>query len=495
MALAVAASTASLARTTFVAGAVSSVLEARGRILGLHLADVTGDGLLDAVAYVEQVTEEERSRSVEVDGQVVLSVEVVDVTTRRALVFAQRADATFETEPAPRMVPAEAKGFDVADLDGDGRAELLALMPDHVAALDEDGPRVIASVESVLASAGGLPPELDFAQDLDGNGREELLVPTHEGVWVRWDDGHVSNLPEVRGPRSGGEGRLRHGVVLPLVMDGNGDGLQDLVFVQDYGRVRVFLQKRRGEFVRTPMEGRWKLWNDEPSRFAGVAELTGDGWIDVLMSRPTGGEGSAVFLDVYAGRSDATFDEKPSASFDLGKTPKTEGLAFCRVLDLDGDGVSEVLATYLRVGGFQMVRAAVTKTVEVKIRSVILRWNGETFRQVGEVEDEMKVSLKRLSIDYLLSVDGDLDGDGLHDLIRPRGARLRVHRGLPKGGFSRDHAFELPAGDGEGLVGALKVVDLNGDDRDDVVVTRESWDLDHMVLRILVMEAGDGGEE
>lgn len=516
--VAVLAGFVSMAAETGVAYRCSS-LRMTGSVLAVRNGDVTGDGLADVLVLLETTRDEERSKTVESDGEVVLTVESVTVRERAVHVYVQGAGGTFEARVVRLPVSAEAVAMDVADVDGDGRAEVLLLMPDGVdsismaaplpapeqgaAALEPAPPdaRRLVSCDSLFSAVTGFPDSLMLARDLDGDGTAELLVPTLAGLEVYWagDDGYgapaVVPLPSIGRTMAGGS--LVYSQALPIVTDVDGDGLMDAVFLLESGELLAYPEKRRGVFVSRPITALFRTKGEGYTRRMVAAEdVTGDGRLDVVAvklreGKQRGQEGAAT-LEVYAGDAELGVPALPSLSIDLGAPRKGESLAFCQVRDLDSDGRKELLPHFLRAGAMQMVKALVTKSATLSLRVPVVRIAAsEKLVVAGEIEDEVEVNLKRLSLSYLMSLQADVDGDGVRDLIQPRGAReLDVRRGRRDGTFEKGVIARIAIGDGEDLVGGLEVKDLDGDGRDDLIVTRESWNRDRLDLRVCVSAGG-----
>ncbi|MFN7975512.1 MAG: VCBS repeat-containing protein [Acidobacteriota bacterium] len=498
------------------AGHRATDLDMAGEILGLRVADVDGDKLQDLVVALETERSEERSKTFEQDGQFVVTVESVVVHERVAKVFLQKPGGTFDPRPRTIAVDPAASALDAADVDGDGRAEILFLMPDGIDAFRLDasgaplGPAHLVSTRSVLSDATGFPSELRLAFDLDGDGLPELCVPRIGDLAIFWDDHGVYGgeptllpLPAVSRSRTGGG--LAFAQALPTFVDANGDGRRDIVVLLDRGEVFAFVQKRPRELAKTAVHGIFPARGKGFRRsLVAARDVDGDGRLDVVAMRESGGREGArddddedassdterLTLEVYRGAEDLSLPATPSVTVDAGEMKKGESPAWCLVRDLDGDGRAELMPVMLRVTTWQMLKAAVSRSMSVGMRMPVLRAGAEgRYASVATIEDDIDVSLKHLSMAYLLSLDGDLDGDGVKDLVAPKGAEgLVVHRGKRDGSFEKGAMEKLAAGSGEDLVGALQVQDLNGDGRDDVLVIRETWKKDRLMLRALVSQ-------
>src|SRR5690606_30568954 len=119
------------------------------------------------------------------------------VRGREALLYLQGPDGGFTTEPVQRFrFHPRTVLFDVGDLDGDGRAEVVLLHPEGIHAYrlqDRPGGRLLYGLrpEKVADCPSFLdrPPgdevrRKELLRDLDGDGDLDVLVPQRDGFAV-----------------------------------------------------------------------------------------------------------------------------------------------------------------------------------------------------------------------------------------------------------------------------------------------------------------------
>ncbi|GIW71200.1 MAG: hypothetical protein KatS3mg102_0742 [Planctomycetota bacterium] len=404
-----------------------------------------------------------------------------------------------------------------ADLDGDGRPEVLYLAPDGVYAYRWRGgrlsfvPRLVAATGAVLRAAS--PEEVrwrPFYQDLDGDGIRDLLLPGEGELLV------YRGLPELEfeparpllvrpdvsvdtgSPRPSSELRSSYWYPIVHVGEANGDGRPDL-FVHQRRQVVVFLQRERGRFGPRPdrvlplvfagplPEGRFKLDLELPARFA---DVDGDGLTDVVATHV----GRAV---TYAFRGRADLQGALGTPQAVLRLP---GITFMDYLaDLDGDGRQDlVLGRTDRPGLWDLIRVLVTKEVSVEAFIYYGREQG-LFPRLPDVRRRVDVPIRfasgsegvEVGTAAVLSLAGDFDGDGRVDLLLRSGPeRLAVYRNLGRS-FADEPMAELRVYDMEGYRFVEPFCeDLNGDGRADVVLLYHSWDGRSDRLSVLVSAGG-----
>lgn len=243
------------------------------------------------------------------------------------------ADADFEKRGSWPLENGRALRGSIAtgDLDADGRLDVVVLTEQAVEILltDADGaPRAARSLPLVSGDADGF--EL---VDLDGDGRLDLLMIVSGSDWpLRWrlGQGGTEFGPEISGELSS----LRAYATADLDADG---ASEVLVVTQRSGRVQR-LDLRTPDVVlgdalqlSAPRQLPFRRLKDSTGREAVLEDLDRDGFPDLLVAEP-----SSASLVVYRGAPGGQF--RPAEAH-----PSLLGSSHPRVVDLDGDGVAEVV--------------------------------------------------------------------------------------------------------------------------------------------------------
>jgi hypothetical protein len=403
-----------------------------------------------------------------------------------------------------------------ADLDGDGRPELLYLAADGVYVYRwRRGrlsflPRRLLETDAVLKTAS--PDEVrwkPFFEDLDGDGERDLLLPGdgsllyYRGLGERRfaDPQPLYVRPDVSvntgADRATDELRSRYWYPQPHVGEANGDGKPDIFFHQRR-QVVVFVQKPGGRFGPSPSrvlplqfagplpDGRFKLDIELPTRFA---DADGDGLTEIVATHM----GRAVTY-VFQGRKDLKALERPDVILRL------PGITFGDYLmDLDGDGRQDLmLARTDRPGLWDIIKVLVTKEVPVEAFIYYGR-EGGLFPPMPDARRRIDVPIlfasgrSGLSVgtSAVISVSGDFDGDGRQDLLlRSANDRVAVYKNGGRS-FAEDPTFEITVTgmDGYRFI-EPRCADLDGDGLSDLVLSYYSWDGEADRMSV-IMSGGD----
>jgi len=237
------------------------------------------------------------------------------------------------------LIPdSEANGVAHADLNGDGRDDLLIVGAGQDRLLINDGRGgFIDETEARLPREAGVGQDGEFA-DIDGDGDLDIMLGIEGGhaLWINDGHGRFSDETKARLPPAG---FVEARKVAPVDIDGDGD--LDLYFSHvswqgKQGQDQLFINDGQGRFA-DETSGRIPADNGVTvdARFA---DLDGDGDLDVVRAdRPA----ITIWMNDGSGRfSDATV---PVIGPDVGQHVLAIELA-----DFDGDGVIDLYLGQLR---------------------------------------------------------------------------------------------------------------------------------------------------
>ncbi|WP_460776628.1 FG-GAP and VCBS repeat-containing protein [Nocardiopsis nanhaiensis] len=236
-----------------------------------------------------------------------------------------------------------------ADIDGDGHADLVVAVPgeDVGEFMDAGLVQVVFGSEDGLSEDSvtlhsprqergdtGFGTHLAVG-DIDGDGREDVVISTGDHVTVLWGR---SDLPDggsdptvTSFPATDNAGDAVSGLELA---DVTGNGYLDLVLSADrggngeLGDLLLYAGSAQG-LEQLPLQDRRPLSSAEPQMAAG--DIDGDGYADVVVTHADGGAPR-----ILAGSSSGLTSEGPTLDDDLGSDAVAVG-------DIDGDGYADVV--------------------------------------------------------------------------------------------------------------------------------------------------------
>jgi hypothetical protein len=410
----------------------------------------------------------------------------------------------------------------VADTDGDGRAELLVVTrggkvtryaladdggfrangelqladPTHslLAAADVDGapgvellccdskgtswlpfpgadgvakPAVLLARRARCTMALGEPQTSRFAQDLDKDGRIDLLVPSMQGVTPFLQeapaaDGSRSFRPldrlptPVRAsadePGSGREDRPvreRAGnfAVSPIeTEDLNGDGKPDLLTRQS--RVHAFhMQNGQGGF-RAPLTVDIEQFEDSTPKAAvapGSTLVLGDR--QMLQRGDVDGDGIPDFVVAHRRKVWTFLASKEGPQFTKARTQAVaDDVSAMLLVDLDDDKKADLLAFQVQVPGIGAMLLGLVQSIDIDIKAIGYRsedgaftgapaWRRTVTLRIPPIlqllgkQDELIAKVQAIAEKQRLGVRGAFTGPGRSDLalLRTDGQALDLH--------------------------------------------------------------------
>ena len=385
----------------------------------------------------------------------------VDIPESQRLAFA----------PFSRGLPTSGQwrdGFELADMNGDGHLDIV-----HSPARKTLTPPVVFLGDGKggwrrwsEANFPRLPYDYGAAAvgDFNGDGHPDIALGVHlRGLMALQSDGRAGFTDVGKGLdfHMAGNGREEgYSSRTIAVTDWNGDGRPDIVAVgegprlnlmgrdqarptqntQAYGVV-VYLNQGDGTWLRKDQgTSSNQIFSDSLT----VGDFNGDRRKDFATGSSVQGNKGLVRLG------------RPDGGWTTADIPSVRNGAYIRsvdAVDLNGDGRDDLVVGYLSYEG-EAWRSGIDLFYSQK--------DGSWKRQ-GLISLERRLQISAVG-------HGDLDGDGKLDLVALTGdGDTWVFSGDGKGGFSRETATGIPAFPGACPGYHVRLADLDGDGRDEIV--------------------------
>ncbi len=494
-----------------------------GSLLAARPADINGDGLTDLLLVTGLSTGKQHFETVTRGNAIFAELVAYQVKEKKAAALIQQVGGGFAIQGEPLPLDERYLAFDLADLDGDGRLDLLLLDDQGVEVryrLEggwlEDGVQVVETRTTFSGSRqffGGMR----FLNDLDGDGRPDLVLQRYGETLIRFAPLITAGPQQAAGPEVVLQGgianhryqgnRLVTWFPVPTPEDCTGDGLLDIKFhLPD--SVLVFSQQPGRAFAATPVEITFPEAGEGEER-AGrhFGDMTGDGIADLLLFHTLEKDDSfreeknpKTFVELFPGNAELEFPDSPvSRSLIRGMVAADDGgetEMLPSFIDLNGDGLLDILGISFDVGVFQLVKLATVQkiTVEIFFKNYLQNpQNGFHGIAVHEEKEKIKLNLRDLEMPDFPFFSGDFNGDGIRDYIRFQGgSALGVHFSAGDGTYAKkpDLKFSLPkeARDPD----LLLVNHLNSDAKSDLVVFKAGQGKEEQ-FQVVIYTSGNGG--
>jgi hypothetical protein len=237
----------------------------------------------------------------------------------------------------------------IADLDGDGRYEMLVTSPWGVGVLKQDG----STMNAVMMAPNGTrfggwllntaDNRFGPVGDFDGDGRPEILITSPWGIGILKLSGSTFTVLMMapNGTRFGGWLLNTSDNRFGPVGDVDGDGSAEIVVSSPWG---AGILKLSGGSLTVPFMapngtrfGEWLL-NTADNEFGAIADYDGDGRAELLVTSPWG-----LGILKFSGTALVSFIMAPNGTRIGGWLLNTLDNRLGLVADYDGDGREEIL--------------------------------------------------------------------------------------------------------------------------------------------------------
>lgn len=323
---------------------------------------------------------------------------------------------------SPFAAAPEAGRVAIADLNGDGKPDIVYAGKDGLGVLLGDGSGGFRAGKTFPVTAR---THLAVAADFNGDGRVDLAASSHDsnGVFVLLGDGAGDFRASPGSPFAAMQGKPHnHGLVAG---DVNGDGKPDITFGhQENGSIAVLLGDGKGAF--SPAKG-------SPFRIGrgfyphALVDFDGDGKVDIVAPDIMG---NAVVITRGDGKGGFTVAQS---------IPVRERPYFVVVADLDHNGRNDILVTHDDIS-----------EVAILLADTAGKFSPQTL-DVGERPGHAVVA--------------DFDRDGKLDAAFATGHGAAVFLGDGKGGFRAAPGSPFAGGQWD-----IEAADLNRDGKMDLVL-------------------------
>ncbi|HIJ65577.1 MAG TPA: VCBS repeat-containing protein [Candidatus Hydrogenedentes bacterium] len=311
--------------------------------------------------------------------------------------------------------------------------------------------------KSLLPRALAAPVFLDIAEDLDGDGIDEWLVPVASGYQVRTATGVRAEIAcgVSSGIKQTGGLSISHRLPAVHTFQRPGDPQRGLVFLNrkaaDFAYGEDFSERTRYEFP----SGSRKEWDVA----AEMRDIDGDGLPDLVLTETRGAIGREVVAHVYLAAAPGVYPEAPLATFEC------QGAVASPLLeDVDGDKKLDLLLIRIPYNVKSFISLFVLKKVTVHVD--VYLFDGKGYAEKPDLRQNITLAApeERGQIEYTM---GDFNGDGRLDAaFGTSGDKLVVHTGKKKKFLSQRPWMEVavPA------TGTARVYELGGGRGQDLVI-------------------------
>ena len=417
------------------------------------------------------------------------------------------SDSVHATATIDMTIPAEVLFFDAGRV-GD-EMSLLFLTPSGISRLEPESATLLplADMPSIFRTpSNAAVTELDFFMDVNQDGRDDIVLTDFDGLRIalQSEDGFVQqNVLNIRPELRFNQGAPYYQVQDLHYFDFTLDGKKDLAIIRD-NRFLVFEYTESGfasSSISMPidieiLDEANESYDDQVvdidqsdfrvSRIDKVADLDGDELPDIMTITTVS---SGLFnkhteYNVHLGRNGS--DGVRYESIADAQIPSDGIQVALSILGEDDDTGKDLVSTSFRLGFGELITALFSRSIKINVE--LYRIGTEPLYPAKpdyRAKVKLRFSLSTGFINVPAVRFGDFDGDGNSDLMLQQdveGLEIRLGDGRDFKSGKLKWPTTLPR---DGTL--IKVVDVNGDERQDVLVGYGRGDGDEMRTRLRIL--------
>ena len=419
------------------------VLESGQDVWDLTIADMNGDAKLDLITFWAD------SRSYPLE--------------KGLAVYLANADGGYAAQPSVelKLAPSIGTAF-VAETDGVPPQELVVVDSSaaYVYRLNSDGFALVAESRfNSLYPTGATEPIFlpKSAEDLDGDGIDEWLVPVPNGYEIRNVDGLIAAVPASLESEIRKYGALAIQHRLPTIhcFDLPGSSQKGVAFLSDR-----FADFSYGPNWSKHYRYRIPLHLDEQwEAFTRMGDINGDGFPDLLITQTQGTISVKVQTQIYIADKPFSYPETPTMQFHRKGAFTTPML-----LDVNQDDKADVVFLSNPISIRNILNYFLRKKISVQIDAYLFEDGRFSKKPTHRTQITTEAPEGRERVAYAM---GDFTGDGQIDVAAGVGAqKLAVFKGDPETFLSSKpwKIISVPT------FGVARSEDLDGNGAEDIVL-------------------------
>ena len=297
----------------------------------------------------------------------------------------------------------------------------------------------------------------EIAQDLDGDGIDEWLIPANGGYIVRNAENQrcIVACDVVSEIREGSSVQIMHQLPAHHVFSLENQPLKGIAFLSDefadfaYGENWTEHQRYQ---IPVNVEEKWEA-------SAQMKDINGDEFPDLVVTQTKGTVNMSVITHVYVASGPFTYPDEPSAIF------KSDGaIASPFLIDVDGDENLDVMFIKVPFGLKTLMNFFLRRKLAVEVDVYLFNGNAYNVKPDFSTTVSLDAPEGRERAAYTMA---DFDGDGRIDVMFGSGTdQVVIHTGESGRFISSKPWVTLPFVP----FGEARTYDLNGNDAKDLIL-------------------------